>query len=430
MPKAARELTPLEVKRLKNSGRGGNELHFVGGVSGLAIQLLSSGGKTWILRTTVGYKRRDIGLGGYPDVSLAQARERARETKELIRQGVDPIEHRKSLQSQLVASQMRGLSFSDAVDRYLSVKSAELRNEKHKEQWASTLQTYALPHLGKMLVDNITTQDILLVLQPIWTDKTETASRLRGRIEAVLSWSTVSGHRTGENPARWAGNLKELLPSPSKIAKSGNWPAIALVEADSWFEGLRLRDGTAARALEFLALCASRSGEVRKATWSEIDHKQKTWVIPGERMKVGKDHRVPLSATALALLDALPKREDSPFIFPAPRGGPLSDMALSAVMRRMHSVELDNGRPGWRDPRNGHPAVPHGLRSTFRDWAAESGFARDMAEIALSHSVGSEVERAYRRSDLIERRRGMMSAWAEFLRGATASNIVHWEMRG
>ena len=427
MPKTAKEPSPLEIKRLKHSGNSGNELHFVGGVAGLALQFLPGGGRTRILRTTIGQKRRDIGLGGYPDVSVSQARERAREAKELIRQGSDPVEIRKAQKSELIASQSRGLSFAEAVDRYLVVKGAESKNSKHRDQWSSTLKAYALPEIGKMLVDDIRTQDVLRVLEPIWNEKTETASRLRGRIEAVLSWATVRGHRTGDNPARWAGNLKELLPSPSKIAKSGNWPAIALDDASLWFSELRKREGVAARALEFLTLCASRSGEVRNAVWSEVNLDQGIWQIPGDRMKVGKEHRVPLSKPALALLRSLPRRDDTPFMFPAPRGGPLSDMSISAVMRRMHEAEVAGGRGGWIDARNERPAVPHGLRSTFRDWAAEQGFARDLAEIALAHTVGNEVERAYRRSDLIEQRRNMMTAWANFLYGEVASNVLRLE---
>lgn len=427
MPRTARELTALEVKRLRYSGSGRNELHFVGGVAGLALQLLPSGGRTWILRTTVGAKRRDIGLGGYPDVLLAAARERARETKELIRQGIDPVEHRKSIKSSLVAAQNRGLIFSKAVKKYLEIKSHELNNPKHRDQWASTLQTYAEPTLGSLLVEDITPQDILRALEPIWLTKTETASRLRGRIEAVLSWATVSGHRTGDNPARWTGNLKELLPAPNKVTRTGHWPAIALADAGSWFLELQTMEGTAARALEFLALCAARSGEVRNATWQEIDLTKGVWLISGDRMKTGREHRIPLSKCALDLLNGLDVLENNTLVFPAPRGGVLSDMAISAVMRRMHKLQLEAGKRGWVDERSGKPAVPHGLRSTFRDWAADSGYPRDLAEIALAHVVGSDAERAYRRTDMIERRRAMMEAWSNRLNNFAIENIIALE---
>lgn len=259
-------------------------------------------------------------------------------------------------------------------------------------------------------------QDMLRVLEPIWASKTETASRVRARMEAILSWATVAGHRTGDNPARWRGNLDALLPKPGRIADKGNHPAVALDEVAGWFAALNKREGVAARALEFLALCASRSGEVRGATWEEIDVKAKIWTISAERMKAEREHRVPLTDAALAVVEALPRHASSPYIFAAVRGGQLSDMTLSAVMRRMQADEVKEERRGWLDPRSRRPAVPHGLRSTFRDWAAErTEYPRDMAEIALAHRVGSEVERAYRRGDMIEKRRQMMADWARFL---------------
>lgn len=267
-----------------------------------------------------------------------------------------------------------------------------------------------------MLVNDIAVQDVLRALQPIWHDKTETAKRVRGRIESVLSWATVAGHRQGDNPARWKGNLDALLPKPAKVAKSDNWPALALDDAALWFAALRQRDGMAARALEFLCLTASRSGAVRQAAWAEFDLEAGLWTAPALHMKMKREHRVPLPPEAVALLRALPRMEGNPLVFPAPRGGVLSDMSLSAVMRRMQEAEEKADRPGWLDPRSGRPAVPHGLRSTFRDWAAErTHYPREMAEIALAHDVGSEVERAYRRGDMMEKRRGLMAAWAGFL---------------
>lgn len=414
MPKLAKEMSALEVKRLAHPGGEANHVVAVGGVSGLMLQLLPGGGKTWLLRTTVGAKRRHVGLGGFPEVTLAQARERAREAKELVRQGVDPVEHRKVTRSALVAAQRRGLLFRDAVERYQSAKLGGM-TDKVRKQWRSQLETYAVPAVGDMLVQEITVQDILRVLHPIWGEKAETAKKLRSSLEAVLSWATVSGHRDGDNPARWRGNLKELLPSREKVAKAKNQPALSLSDAPKWFAALRKRKGAGSRALEFLTLTAARSGEVRGATWDEIDLKAKTWTIPAARMKADREHRVPLPDVAVALLEALPRMVDNPLIFPAVRGGVLSDMTLSKTMRRLHDAEVAEGRKGWLDARSGRPAVPHGLRSTFRDWAAETGQPRDMAEIALAHSVGSEVERAYRRSDMVERRRVMMADWAAML---------------
>lgn len=418
MPRVAKELSALDVKRLKHPGWGRNVTFAVGGVSGLLLQITPHGGRTWLLRATVGGKRREIGLGGYPDVTLAQARERARETKDQIRCGIDPIEERKAAKAELAAVQRRGLTFADATDRALAAKLDAFKNAKHRQQWENTLQTYAIPELGKMLVSEITVQDVLRVLEPIWQTKTETASRLRGRIEAVLSWATVTGHRSGDNPARWAGNLKELLPAANKVAKQENWPAVQIDDAPRWLTALRKRDGMGARALEFTALTAVRSQEVRGARWDEIDLDAAVWVIPAQRMKMDREHRVPLSPDAMALLDTLPRFDENPLVFPAARGGEMSDMTLSATMKRLHKADIEAGGLGFVDRVSNRPAVPHGLRSTFRDWVAErTHFPGDMAEVALAHKVGSAVEAAYRRGDMVEKRRAMMAAWAEFLTG-------------
>ena len=363
----------------------------------------------------------------------------ALENRRTARAGGDPLAAKRDLAAIP--------TFAEAVDRFLASKLAEFRNDKHRAQWRSTLNTYAGPVLGNMHVSDVTLPDVLRVLEPIWRDKTETASRLRGRIEAVLSWARVAGHRTGDNPARWKGNLDAMLPKPGKVAKADNHPALALEDAAGWFAALGRREGMAARAVEFLALTAARSGEVRGALWPELDLEAALWTIPAGRMKAGREHRVPLTAEVVALIRSLPKMtdaegEEEPFVFFAPRGGILSDMSLSAVMRRMQEAEakrLDEadraaGRKppeaprGFVDPRSGRPAVPHGLRSTFRDWAAErTEFPREMAEIALAHNVGSEVERAYRRGDMLERRRGMMAAWGRFLRGEAGAKVVRFD---
>lgn len=418
MPRVAKELSPLEVKRLRHSGRGGNITFAVGGVSGLLLQITPNGGRTWLLRVQVGAKRREFGLGGYPDVTLAMARDRAREAKDKIRNGIDPVEERKAAKAALTAAQRRGLPFADAVNRYLAAKLDAFKNAKHRQQWRNTLETYANPELGAMLVQEITVQDVLRVLEPIWQSKTETASRLRGRIEAVLSWATVAGHRTGDNPARWVGNLKELLPAPSKVAKESNHPALQIDDAPRWFAALRKRKGMGNRALEFAALTAARSQEVRGARWDEIDLEAALWIIPGERMKMDREHRVPLTKDAVALLKALPRFKDNPLIFPAPRGGEMSDMTLSVGMKRLHKADTDAGGTGYIDRVSKRPAVPHGLRSTFRDWIAErTNYPGEMAEIALAHKVGNAVEAAYRRGDMVEKRGTMMEHWADFLTG-------------
>ncbi|MGC1495334.1 MAG: integrase arm-type DNA-binding domain-containing protein [Sulfitobacter sp.] len=418
MPKIASELSAIEVKRLKHPGKGRNVTFAVGGVSGLYLQVTPRNGRTWLLRSKVGDTRREIGLGGYPDVTLSMARDRARDAKDQIRRGIDPIEERKAAKAALSAAQRRGLTFSDASDKYLAAKLDAFKNPKHRQQWRNTLATYARPEIGSMLVQDISVQDVLRVLEPIWQKKTETASRLRGRIEAVLSWATVAGHRTGDNPARWAGNLKELLPAPSKVAKVGNHPALQIDDAPRWLEALRKRRGMSNRALEFAALTATRSQEVRGARWDEIDAAMGLWVIPAERMKMDREHRVPLSDDALALLDALPRLEANPLLFPAPRGGEMSDMSLSAAMKKLHKAEIEHGGAGFVDRVNKRPAVPHGLRSTFRDWVAEhTHYPGEMAEIALAHRISNAVEASYRRGDMVERRRAMMAAWAAHMTG-------------
>lgn len=423
MPKIAKELSALDVKRLKHPGTRGNICTSVGGVSGLMLQMTPTGGRSWLLRTMVGGKRREIGLGGYPDLSLAQARDQARETKAQIRGGVDPVEDRKAVKAALLTAQRRGLTFGEAVDRYLDAKLDAFRNAKHRQQWHNTLDTYAKPVLGTMLVQDIDVHDVLRVLEPIWLSKTETATRVRGRIEAVLSWATVKGHRTGDNPARWGGNLKELLPAPARIAKTGNHPALQIDDAARWFASLRHMAGIGSRALEFAALTACRSQEVRGARWDELDFKNELWIIPAERMKAEREHRIPLSSEAVTLLRALPRHLSNPLVFPSVRDGALSDMTLSSTMRRLHQADLEAGRAGYLDRVSKRPAVPHGLRSTFRDWVAErTEFPGDMAEVALAHKVGNAVEAAYRRGDMIEKRRSLMAAWAEFLTDGRSTN--------
>ena len=411
VPRVAKELKPLEVNRLTTPG-----MHAVGGVNGLVLQVSPNGGsRHWILRIVVGGKRRHIGLGGYPTVTLGMARELARAEIMKIKRGIDPIEERKVIRAQIETAQKRGLTFADATEKYLEVKLAEFENKKHRRQWRATLDNYALPVIGGQLVADITMQDVLRVLEPIWADKTETASRLRGRIEAVMSWATVAGHREGDNPARWKSNLDQMLAKPSKLTKVVHQPALSLADAPAWFAELQQHEGMGARALEFLALTAARSGEVRGAIWDEIDFDAGLWVVPAERMKMDREHRVALTKEAVDLLEGLPRFEGSLYIFTAPRGGQISDIAMSTVMKRQ----------GFTDPRTGRTAVPHGMRSTFRDWAAErTEYPSNMAEIAIAHRVGSEVERAYRRGDMVEKRRAMMAAWGRFLRGEQKETVV------
>ncbi|MCB1359428.1 MAG: integrase arm-type DNA-binding domain-containing protein [Maritimibacter sp.] len=424
MPKIVRAMTATEVKHLRHPGHAGNAKFAVGGEPGLLLQITATGAKSWLLRASIGGRRRAIGLGTYPSVSLGDARQKAREAQDLIRQGIDPIEERKAARAAQAAAQVRVLTFDEATERYLSTKLDEFKNARHRQTWGSSLRTHASPELGATAVADIGVGDVLRVLQPIWKTRTETALRLRGRIEKVLDWAKVAGYREGENPARWRGNLDALLPAPSKIKAAAHQPAISLDDAPAWFSALRGRQGMAARALEFVAMTAVRSGEARGAKWDEVDLDKGIWIVPAARTKTAKEHRVPLSDPAIELLKSVPRMAGSKFIFTAPQGGELSDMSVSAVMRRMQKAEEDADRAGWVDARSGRPAVPHGLRSTFRDWAAETGVERDLAELALGHLVGSEVERAYRRTDLFERRRAVMGQWADFLAGRHAAGQV------
>ncbi|WP_340240390.1 tyrosine-type recombinase/integrase [Sulfitobacter pontiacus] len=408
MPRIAKELSAIAVRNLRHPGHGGNVTHAAGGVAGLYLQITPNGARSWLLRYVVNGSRHSMGLGPFPEVSLARAREKAREARELIRTGGDPLEEKRAAQEARRAQ----VTFADAAAETVKAKVGGFRNEKHKKQWRATLDTYAAPVLGNMPVSEIGVDDVKRVLEPIWTTKTETATRLRSRIEAVLAWATVDGHRTGDNPARWKGNLDAILPKPKKGANVKNHPALTLDDAPAWFADLGKRDGFATRALEFVTLTAARSGEVRGATWDEIDLKAGVWTIPAERMKAEKEHRVPLTVAAKELLEGMDRMGDSPFVFPAARGGVLSDMALSACMKRISEAR----EGGYRDARSKRPAVPHGLRSTFRDWAAErTEYPAEMAEMALAHQVGSAVERAYRRSDMMDKRRQMMEDWADFL---------------
>lgn len=393
MPKKAKELSAVEVQRLTAQG-----FHFVGGVAGLALQVLPTGGRSWVLRTTVGSKRRDMGLGGYPDVPLAEARASARAARAKIKEGIDPIEQGRALRSLLKASQAAALTFEQCATEYIKAKKAEWKNDKHAQQWVSTLTTYAYPHIGALLVRDVALPNVLAVLKPMWETKTETASRLRGRIESVLDWATAHGYREGLNPARWRGHLDKILPKPSKVATVEHREALDVSEVGAFMVKLRDMDGVGAKALAFAILTAARSGEVRGATWDEFDLSAKVWVIPAARMKAGKEHRVPLSDEAIRIIDAQQPIAGSPFVFTAPRGGQLSDMTLSAVTRRMKA-----------------PCVPHGFRSTFRDWVSErTSYPGDMAEMALAHAISDKVEAAYRRGDMIDKRRQMMSDWAKF----------------
>jgi len=402
--KLADELSAIQVKRLAKPG-----LHFVGHVVGLALQVTPAGTRSWILRYSAGTRRREMGLGNYPSVSLADASTAAREAREKLRRGVDPIADARALRSQLAA--VLSLTFDECATKYIEAHEAGWRNSKHAAQWSATLDTYASPVFGKLQVRDVTTEHVMLAVESIWKTKTETASRLRGRIESVLDWAKVRGYREGENPARWRGHLDKLLPARSKVARVKHHAALPYAEIGDFMPKLRKIDGMGARALELAILTACRSGEVRGAIWSEFDLDAGLWVIHGDRMKAGKEHRVPLSDAALKLLHALPQLEDvGGLVFVGPKRGPLSDATLGALLKRM---EID--------------VTAHGFRSTFRDWAAEqTAYPAEVVEMALAHTIGNKVEAAYRRGDLFEKRHRLLADWAAYCATPSAkAGTVH-----
>ena len=392
MPKVPRALTALEVSKLSAEGA-----HTVGGVPGLQLKV-DGGSRAWVLRVVVDGRRRRMGLGAYPALSLADARERARAAHAQVDQGVDPILERKAAAKHKHQVDAKALKFSKACELFIAAREAEWKNSKHRDQWENTLATYAVPVLGAMPVAAIETTHVMQVLDPIWRTKTETATRVRGRIEQILDWATVRGNRTGENPARWRGHLDHLLPKPSKVAQVRHHPAVPVLGTPAVVTRIAAADGMGARALLFQVLTAGRSGEVRGATWSEMDLDAGLWVIAGARMKAGREHRVPLSRQAVQLLRGQHQVVGCDYVFPSNRAGLLSDMSLTAVMRRMR---LD--------------AVPHGFRSTFRDWAAETtNYPNEVVEMALAHAIEDKTEAAYRRGDLLAKRSALMQDWANF----------------
>lgn len=403
MPRKVKELGPLAVSRLNMPG-----LHFVGGVTGLALQVTPLGARSWVLRIMVGGKRRDMGLGGFPDVTLSGAREAARTARAKIKAGIDPIEEGRAARSVLAAARAAALTFEQCAITFIAVKETEWANSKHAQQWRNTLATYAYPVIGKLLVRDVEQSHVLRILEPIWADKTETATRLRGRIESVLDWATVREYRTGDNPARWKGHLDKLLATPGKIAKVEHLAALPYTGLGVFMVALRKQEGMGAKALEFAILTAVRSGEVRGASWAEIDLAEKVWTIPATRMKMKVEHRVPLTGETIALLNTLPRIGGTDLIFPNTKGTALSDMTLTAVLRRMEVA-----------------VTAHGFRSTFRDWAAErTNFPRDVCEMALAHSIGDKVEAAYRRGDLFDKRTRLMRDWGKFCGISTTTATV------
>lgn len=390
-----RQLSAIAVANINRRG-----INFVGGVRGLGLNVTQSGTRSWILRYQIGGKRRDMGLGSYSDVGLGAARELARSARIKIAQGIDPIDDLRAKRSERGQAQKPQLTFRQAAGEYIERQESVWKSAKHAQQWRNTLDTYASSILADLPLEAITPAHVLAVLEPIWHAKTETATRLRSRIELILDAAIARGHREGPNPARWKGHLDKLLPAPNKIARAVHHRALPYASVPSFYKQLTLQQGMGALALRLVILTAARSGEVRGATWDEVDEASATWTVPASRMKAGREHRVPLSPAALELIRQQRQTSTSNFIFPSTRyDKPLSDMTLGAVLRRM---EVD--------------AVPHGFRTSFRNWAGEmTGYPSEVPELALAHTVANKVQAAYFRSDLLEKRRSLMAEWAQFV---------------
>ena len=405
MARVARPLTAIEVQRLDTPG-----LHAAGTVPGLCLRVLPppSTAKSWALRLLVNGKRRELGLGGYPAVSLAQAVALARERRlKELRVHDPPVAERGAPEAARSVS-VRPVTFAQAAEAYISVHAAGWKHPLQALQWRRSLELHAYPKIGGLDVLTIGIAEILSVLEPIWRSKTEMASKVRGRIELILAWAYKRAETDRLNPARWQGHLDTQLPARGKIAIPRHHTALPVAQMPAFMRTLAKVDGSGARALEFAILTAARSGEVRLARWPEIDFASKTWIVPAARMKGGRVHQVPLSSAAIALLEATPLADVGDVIFQSPRGGELSNMSLVAVCRRM-----------------GENCVPHGFRSTFRDWCAEcTDVAPEVAEMALAHEIGNAVEAAYRRGDLLDKRRALMEAWCTFLATGTRAPAV------
>jgi integrase len=402
----ARQVGKLPAVTLQKPMKPG--MHADGG--GLYLQVTASGAKSWIFRFMLHGRAREMGLGPLHTISLAEARERARECRKLRLDGVDPVEARKAKAAEERLAAATAMTFADCAERYIAAHRTGWRNLKHAAQWPSTLQTYAYPVFGSLSVQAIDTALVTKAIEPIWQAKPETASRVRGRIGAVLDWAKVRGYRSGENPARWRGHLDKLLPARGKVRKVEHHPALPYAEMGDFFASLREQQGIAARALEFLILTAARTGEVISARWSELDLGEKVWTVPADRMKSGKGHRVPLSAAAVAIIEQMQAVRVGDFIFPGAKlGKPLSNMAIFKLLRRMGRGEL----------------TAHGFRSSFRDWAAErTNYPREVAEMALAHTVSDKVEAAYRRGDLFAKRRRLMEEWAKHCSSESKAGTV------
>jgi integrase len=405
MAKTVKRLKDLQVKRLSTPGA------YPDG-DGLYLQVRDSGAKDWFYRYEVAGKGRKRGLGSYPTISLEQAREDALECRQLRKRNIDPIEHAKDLELEKSLKKAKSTTFNECADSYIDTHKHGWKDERHEYQWRKSLENYAYPVIGDLPVQSIDIDLVMKVIEPIWFDKTETASRVRQRIENILDWATVRKLRAGDNPALWRGRLDKLLPKRSKVQKQIHFAAMDYRDVPEYFRSLRSMDTIASRALAFTVLTATRTSEARAVTTDEIDENGKAWIIPDSRMKAHREHRVPLSSEALKIIEEVKpfKRHTDEFLFPGlSRNKPISASSLLKIIKR-HDDSL----------------TVHGFRSSFRDWCAEqTSFPREVAEAALAHTVKDKTEAAYQRGDLFEKRRRLMDQWAQYcLKGKVEAKVV------
>ena len=403
MQRRPQRLTALSITRAKTPG-------YIHDGSGLYLQVAPAGSRSWIFRYSLAGKRREMGLGPYPAISLAEARNCATEARSLAKRGMDPIDARNVLRAHRRLEESRSITWDQAVEQFLSTHERTWRNAKHRQQWRNTLTGYASPFLGNFAVASIGTPEVTKVLDAVWHEKPETASRVRSRIERVLDWAQVRGYREGENPARWRGHLDKVFPTRSKIRRVEHHPAVAIDDAPAIYARLSEATGMAALALRFVILTAGRAGEILGAHWSEIDPREAIWTIPSARMKAGHAHRVTLSREALAVLKEAAKYRINDRVFPSSRRGrPISSNSL------INALQAAGGGNG----------TVHGFRSTFRDWCSErTSVSHEVSEMALAHTIGNHVEAAYRRGELLKKRMALMELWSQFLLRPQGANVL------
>jgi integrase len=402
MPKVAKPLTALSIRRAKPG--------YVADGNGLYLQVTDAGARSWIYRYALHGRRREMGLGPFPTISIATVRNLAAGARSLVVAGTDPIDARDAERARQRLEEARSITFSDAAEQFLQSHEGTWKNAKHRQQWRNTLGTYAHPVIGSLPVADVHTEEIVRLLDPIWNAKAETAFRVRARVERVLDWAKVRGYRSGENPARWRGHLDKLFPARRKVRKVKHHAAVRIDDMPIIYGRLSQAAGMAAVALRFAILTGARAGEVTGANWAELDLNTAIWSIPASRMKAQREHRVPLSGEAVDLLREAKKVRTTELVFPGYRAG--TQLSVSSLLTALKTA-------------GGGEATVHGFRSTLRDWAAErTTISREVAEMALAHVIGDKVEAAYRRGELMKKRAAMMEQWARFITTQKSAKVV------